>query len=269
MKTHLKKIPLKEALEYFNANWKEFELKLTNYTMEFKVGENEKYLFSNSVMSKSVFIYYQTMKRDNGGEVREVPQGYKYFDFAGIESIKEGEKLFCVDINSAYLSILLRDKIILPETFEKISKRAQKKHRLQCVGMFAKNPIKMIFKDGKIKGYNVDASPFKWIFYHAVKETFSAMDAVKNALINDFIFYWVDGIFIRGDPQRAVEILKSFGLDSKIEEVKNIKIKEGYMCFDKWSEKKETFEKKILFLPKTNKEDKKDLISQIKRSIKV
>ena len=270
MRTVLTKVPLKDALNYFSANWDSFQIRLTNYTMTVTVAPKEKYFFADNIMSKKVFIWYHLIKKSNEGEIREIPTGYKYFDFAGAEKIKEGDSdIYCIDINSAYLSVLLRDKIVTQKDFDTIMTKGQKKHRLQALGMFAKNPVIIDFKKGVPTEYKTDTDPFKWIFYHAVNETFLAMDAVKKKMLNEFLFYWVDGIFIRGDPNRAVNILKEMGFDSKIERVKNIKIKERVITFDKYSAKKNLFEKKILFLPKSNKIDKKDLISQLKRAVKI
>jgi hypothetical protein len=272
MKVHLKKTNLKETLNYFTTNWSEFILKITNYTMEVNTGD-KKYFFSTQAMSKKVFIWYSIIKKSNGGETREVPKNYKYYDFSGIEKLEKiTEPIFCIDINSAYLSVLVRDKILSQKDFDLIQSRASKKHRLQSVGMFAKNPISIGFKNGVPIEYKTEADPFKWIFYHSVNETFLGMDKVKKGLLNDFLFYWVDGIFIKGDPSRAVQILKNCGFESKIEEVKNFRIKDKYLVFDKFSNSKKVFEKKILFLPqdrKMNKEEKKDLISQIKRAKKI
>ena len=269
MKIHLKKTNLKDTLHYFSSNWQDFILKITNYTMEVNTGE-KKYFFSTQAMSKKVFIWYAIIKKNNGGEIRDIPKGFRYYDFSGIEKMNGSkEKLYCIDINSAYLSVLLRDKILSEKDFNLILSRSHKRHRLQSVGMFAKNPISIGFKNGVPMEFKTNSDPFQWIFYHAVNETYLAMDKVKKALLNDFLFYWVDGIFIRGDPQRAVDILKECGFNSKIEEVKNFHIKEKFITFDKFSHSKSKFEKKILFLPqdkKMNKEEKKDLISQIKRA---
>lgn len=227
------------------------------------------YLFSDGKMNKSVFIYYSMIKKQNAGEIREIPKDYRYYDFSGIENISEGESFFCVDLNSAYLSVLLRDKIIDKETFDKINKRAIKKHRLQTVGMFAKNPVLIDIEKGIATGYRKDTDPFNWIFYHAVREVFLAMNKVKESDINNFVFYWVDGIFLKCKPEEAVSIFKELGFDSKIEEVKNFKKKQNNIVFDKWSNSKQAFEKKILFLPKKNTTEKKDIISQLKRAQKI
>lgn len=267
-KFHLKKTDLKSITNYFTANYDRYQLKITNYTMQIETDES-KYLFSDGKMNKSVFIYYNMIKKDNAGEVREVPKDFRYYDFSGLENIQKEDSFFCIDLNSAYLSVLLRDKIITKDIFDKIHKRAAKKHRLQSVGMFAKNPVLIDIEKGVPTGYKMETDAFKWIFYHAVREVYLAMNKVKESDINNFLFYWVDGVFVKGKPEEVQKIFSELGFMSKIEPVKNFKKTDKSLVFDKYSNTKGIFEKKILFLPRSNKAEKKDIISQLKRAIKI
>ena len=80
---------------------------------------------------------------------------------------------------------------------------------------------------------------------------------------NEFIFFWVDGIFIRGDPERAMQIFDSLGLPAKIEKITELKKGKNFLIF------KKDGEQKILFLPKSKKHEKKELIHLVKSAIKL
>jgi regulatory protein YycI of two-component signal transduction system YycFG len=82
------------------------------------------------------------------------------------------------------------------------------------------------------------------------------MEICKKELGDDFLFYWVDGIFFRNNKEKIpiiLEILKTLGFKSKLENVSNLRKSEKTLLFNKDGKEK------ILFLPQTNFEEMKEI----------
>jgi hypothetical protein len=243
--------------EQYNGN---FTLKLTNYTATMEV-ENKKYIFASENIDKKTFQFYNLINKNLGGEIRETPVKIKYYDFTGIHETKI-DNCFCVDINSAYLQVLKNENVIDEKTFLYIDQESRKTKgakmaRLKSVGLFAKNPISMIYENGEIKEFKQERNPFSWVFFLACQKTSEAMEIIKKEFPEEYLFYWVDGIYLRKNPEKIRQRLLQLGFPSKTENIKNLEKSEKNICYKKDNEEK------ILFLPKSYSED----ISEIKESL--
>ena len=231
-----------------------FTMKITNYTISAEV-EGEKYFFSDEPMNKTAFIFYNMMKKDIGGEIRSEAQNIKYFDFSGVQTGDKIKQCYCVDINSAYLSVLKREKIISPQTFKKINDRTKKNDktkmdRLKAVGMFASNPSIIDFKNWEAAEISTNKNPFSWVFYEACQKT---NNIISNCINNNFLFYWVDGIFVKENPREIKEKIEKMGYSCKIERINNLEVFEKNIIYEK------NGKEKILFLPIKEKKIKMNL----------
>jgi hypothetical protein len=248
---------LKFGNEQHNGN---FTLKLTNYTCTMET-ERKKYIFASEQVDKKTFQFFNLINKQIGGEIREIQGKIKYYDFTGMKE-NQIESCFCVDLNSAYLQVLKNEKVIDEKSFSFIDQESRKTKgakmaRLKSVGLFAKNPILMIYEKGEIKEFKQERNPFSWVFFLACKKTSEAMEIIKKEFPEEFLFYWVDGIFIRKNSDKIRERLLQLGFPSKIEFIKNLEKSEKNICYMKGKEEK------ILFLPKSYSED----ISSIKETI--
>jgi hypothetical protein len=259
---YVNNMPLNEIVEWANEEFEgNFELKVTQYTKTLKAN-GEKYFFGDSPMDKMTFIFYQKMLKDSGGEIRDMNFNVSYYDFSGIQFGERIEKCYSVDINSAYLTALKNEKIITPETFlyiNNITKKDKKlkMSRLKSVGMFAKNPIVINFEDGKVKDFTHEKSDLSWIFFTACKKTEDAMRICRLLLGQNYLFYWVDGIFMKENPQIIVDKLAELGLESKIEIVENLRVYKKSLIYNKDGVEK------VLFLPQVNGEK----VNNVKKEI--
>lgn len=259
---YFKPMPLQQIIDYANKEHDgNFTLKISNYTASVKAGKHN-YLFSEDIIDTKAFRYYQKMNKEVAGEIREIPTNVKYHDFTGLVKSEEIiEDIICIDISSAYLSVLRNENIISENTFDWINSTSTKNKkaktaRLKSVGMFAKNPMKLIFEKGEIKEFDQTRNPFAWVFFLACQKTGEAMEKCKKELGDDFLFYWVDGIFFRNNTEKIpkiLEILKTLGFNSKQENVRNLRKSEKTLLFEKDGKEK------ILFLPKTNFEEMKEI----------
>lgn len=221
-----------------------FKMKITNYTISAEV-EGEKYFFADDPMNKTAFIFYNMMKKDVAGEIRPEAKNIKYFDFSGIKTGDKIKECYCVDINSAYLSVLKNEKIIKAQTFNAINKRTRKNDkvkmdRLKSVGMFASNPSIINFDNWEAAEITNEKNPFAWVFYTACQKT----NEIMNSLIDEnFLFYWVDGIFTTKNPKKIADKIRKMGYACKIEKINNLEVYEKNIIYEK------NGKEKILFLP--------------------
>jgi hypothetical protein len=221
-----------------------FKMKITNYTISAEV-EEEKYFFSNEPMNKTAFIFYNMMKKDIGGEIRPEAKNINYFDFSGVNAGDKIEQCYCIDINSAYLSVLKNEKIISHQTFNKINDRTRKNDktkmdRLKSVGMFASNPSIIDFENWEAANITNEKNPFSWVFYEACQKT---NEIIKSCIDDNFLFYWVDGIFVTGNQQEIKRKIQKMGYACKIEKINNLEVFEKNIVYEKQGKEK------ILFLP--------------------
>lgn len=241
--------PITEIIEYATKYFSDFKLTVGNYSVVLE-SDNEKILFSDADTDKKTFLFHNMMKKDVGGEVREVKKDrIQYYSFSGIQEGEKIEKCYCVDINSAYLKSLEIENVITSNTFNTINKQTKgttkkKMSRLKSVGMFARNPLVITYKNGRVHDTAVENSPFSWVFFLACQKTTDAMNAVKKKFGNDFLLYWVDGIFVRNYPESAVNLLGEIGFESKIEEIENLRVENNIVTYEKDGKKK------VLFMPR-------------------
>jgi hypothetical protein len=205
------------------------------------------------------------MKKDVGGEIRSIPDRIKYFSFAGLKPGEEIERCYSVDINSAYLQVLKNEGIITENTFKLINDKTKvsaeaKIDRLKSVGMFARNPLEIIYKNKKVFLCEPDENPYSWVFFEACKKTTDAMEKIKKEMKKEFILYWVDGIFLRGNQDRAVNILGELNFPAKIEIIDNLRVIDGAVIYLKDGKEK------MLFLPSSQKESHKEFIQKTKHA---
>jgi hypothetical protein len=251
---------LNDLIDYYSDE-KIFKIRLTNYSTKITVNDESIFL-SDSKPDKEVFMLYNKMKSEILGEMRNEEKNYKYFCFSGLRNFS-GD-CSSVDINSAYLTVLKNEKIISEKTYNDIFKRTQgkkKENRLKAVGMFAKNPTEIVYYNGKPFSIINKRDIYSWVFFLAVSETYKAMEAVKKELKREFLFYWVDGIFLRKNENKAIQILKDLNFESKIENIEKLENNDGIITYFK--DQKE----KMLFLPKNQKEEKYNLLKFIEKKI--
>jgi hypothetical protein len=259
-----------EVVDYFCEREKDFTVSFTGYSVKVEAG-GEKYFFSNSKGTDLSLYFFSKMKKEIGELKKEASTRVDYYDFTGIFSAKEKEieKCYCIDLNSAYLRVLLKEGLISEDTFSYIDQKSRvkasfKEARLKSVGMFAKSSTEIVYKDGLPQGEpTFKTSPTNWVYFFAAGETVKAMKEIKRLFPELFLCYWVDGVFIRGQPELIKKTLEELGFPCKIEEIANLQITEKALFYTK--EGKE----KILFLPKNNTIEAKEFRSLIKKSTRI
>lgn len=160
-----------------------------------------------------------------------------------------------IDLSSAYATCLFNRSIIKEDTFKYLL-RLPKQSRLVSVGMLASRKKIFTYKEGALLDYSENVSEYAPFFYLAVKETFEIMSELKRIIGQDYLFTWVDGIYFRPNElaqQQCEEYLRSVNFGFKSEKLEKFMVKylesKIMLTFNKWSEKKQTWESKVFNLP--------------------
>lgn len=251
------------------------EVGLGKYSSYIKTLKNGvKYKFITKLQSKKTFIGYakilKDLKRDEisvllsdlNDNIHE--KNNRYYS-QGSFSSEDYKEAICVDLNSAYLQALFNLSLITKDTKNWIEKNLNKSERLVCVGMLAKQKEILHFKDGKIQQDYKEPSKNRYIFNAVIQEVSNVMQKVKSNHIDDFIAYWVDGIYLKNE-WIAYDVVNEFekaGFPAKIENITNFKSRFKFNHMEYTYFKEGSY--KILNLPikSVNDNIKKNLINLV------
>lgn len=210
---------------------KDFLVKCTGYTTQvMEKGSNYNYLFAETFFKNDFFALVEELKKeiDNSNiYVDEIPkESIIYFDVQDFDkrcnSYFEYDKVYNVDITACYLTILFTEGFI-SETFFNKCMKIKKEYRLKLVGSLA--TVKTIFdiEKGEIKSITQEKEDrYRNIFFYICFCAGELMTEIKKYLRNDFLFFWVDGIyFINQSPEFVVYMLKTQKMESKLEILSN------------------------------------------------
>jgi len=229
--------------------------------------------FMQNIASNKCFIAGAMIKRDiiNSGLVAPEldKQDLKYFEFKIPKNLDWLSEFYCIDIKSAYATVLKNHFIISKKTFSYMS-RLPKKDRLACVGMLAAKKTHYFMQGNKMNDYAIEEKETKNFFHFCINKTSEIMDKCVSILGNDFLFYWVDGVFFKNKShaEKIQKYLSEIGYKSTFEVCKNFKkmSNDNFEKIEYWKIGTELCEKKVLSLPKNNYEINRfliDFMSQI------
>lgn len=191
-----------------------FQLHCSNYTTKIETDIFDR-KFVYSLQSNQCFAAFAKVKKDV--KDKKVPSISKdelcYFEHDFRASCRI-EKVFNIDLKSAYATILYNDGFITGKTYRYLSK-LPKHDRLASVGMLASKKKTFVFsKIGTVIQYESSVSPLENFFYYAVQRTFEIMQELKSILRGNYLFTWVDGIYFIPDMAgliRAENYLRRIG----------------------------------------------------------
>lgn len=234
---------------------KDFIVKKSSSTNQIRYNNNTE-IFSDSRFNFNVMHRYNELKKELEDNINFFQNDKEtgYFNFG---KIVNNEKVFNIDLTSAYLTILYNTKKISKELFEKIN-GLKKSDRLKVLGMLAYQPFVFYYEKGKLISNEQIKNKFRHIFFYCVKETFELIYKIKNKIGADFVFSWVDGVYFTGEYNINIisDILKSKKLNFTVERLFNftsVKADElNLYAYDKFNRKKNIFEEKKICVPDSN-----------------
>jgi len=171
-------------------------------------------------------------------EKQYFPEDVHYIKVAKVPIGKKYDNVYEVDIDEAYwktahLLGVIDDKIYKRGQKGNISKQA----RLTALGSLAKKVYLYQFKGDKLQKVNTETDPLlQNLWFTICKRVSDVMNECILAIKKDFIFYWVDGIYMEGGIKSvgiAEEIFTNYGYNVKFKKIKQIYFHEkGFDCND-------------------------------------
>lgn len=139
----------------------------------------------------------------------------------------EGEvfdKPYSIDIKQAYWETAYKAGWISKEIYIQ-GMNIDKRIRLASLGTFAKRVYHYKF-DGKGEERMVGVVEPKYphVFFNQANTIFKIMEACKEAVGSDFLFYWTDGVYVKNiiAAKKVEEVLHGFGYEWKTERLHRI-----------------------------------------------
>jgi len=176
----------------------------------------KKHILKNDIHLRDEFQEKQLYSEDvHYVKVAKVPVGIVY------------DKVCEVDIDQAYWETAYQLGIINDTIYANGSKGSiSKKARLTALGSLAKKTYIYKFKGKKVTEREVDKDPLlENLWFTICKRVSDVMNDVIKGLGEDFIFYWVDGIYFKHtkkNVQLTMNIFLDNGYNAKFKKVNQI-----------------------------------------------
>jgi hypothetical protein len=210
----------------------DYVLKHGTYTTQIEHSMGTIKLMLNNFQNR-VFCASQMVKKDCknsavGQEIMKSTHLKKNYDSnPKIDNIKY-DTCFNIDLSSAYAYCLFNNGLITQKTFNYLQK-LPKMERLTAVGMLATSHVKYFYQGGKCIDFKPYREPTAQIFFFLIDEINYLMQDIKWILGNDFIFYWVDGVFMKPTtPKKKIQdvenLLTNLCYKYKYEKVENFSV---------------------------------------------
>jgi hypothetical protein len=276
-----KKASLIKKISFLSRMDEEYVVKAVNgnYTLESELFKDRTFSLGDYTAADLQFI--KSVKRYiTTNAIYLLPQFEKqYFKrdvaYLGVKKTAVGthyDGLMEVDIDEAYWKTARLLEIIPQEIYEKGQKAAvcpechgdsfeetshackgcgtiapmptSKKTRLTALGTLAKKIKIYRLKGRQLIKESVESDPLlENLWFTICKRIGDIMHEVARSLGDDYIFYWVDGIYMKRTPesvQKAVEIFNHYGYNAKTKPIDSIDFNEdGFVVWDTPKEKRE------------------------------
>ena len=185
--------------------------------------------YSNAVFMAAQKIKSDVTKSDLGKSIMAGHYATANYDSANGQPDGKWDKIINIDITSAYATCLLNSKLISKETYLFLQK-IPKTERLPAMGMLARNQLIINFEKGEPISNERFTADTAQIFFYIISEINKMMQTVMQMAGDHFLFYWVDGIFLKQDiPVKLLDQIENVFLHKnyavKYESVKDLEWK--------------------------------------------
>ena len=210
----------------------DFQVKHSNYNTQI-IGQETVLKFIQTEHSIKVFVAYNKIVSDlkKSDKTVEILQGdWSTENFDSKNGLKpcSYKTVLNLDITSAYPYCLFINKLITLDTFNYLM-ALPKNERLPAIGMIAKKSVWIDYQKGKAMTWDVKTGEYANIFFFVIQQITDLMAWAADIAGDDFLFYWVDGIFLKPtiSKKKLQEITGIFaeqGYYYKYENVKNFSV---------------------------------------------
>jgi hypothetical protein len=224
---------VKKIVQMYKDMKLDFCIKNSSYSTIIETETNQVRFITNNY-SNAVFMAAQKIKSDvTKSELgRSIMAGHystANYDSANGQPDGSWNKIINIDITSAYATCLLNSKLISKETYLFLQK-IPKTERLPAMGMLARNQLIINFEKGVATTHERFTADTAQIFFYVISEINKMMQKVMQMAGDYFLFYWVDGIFLKYDiPVELLDQIEAVFLHKnyavKYESVKDLEWK--------------------------------------------
>lgn len=210
----------------------DFQVKHSNYNTQI-IGQETVLKFIQTEHSIKVFVAYNKIvsdlkKSDKTVEILQQDWSTENFDSKNGLKPCSYKTVLNLDITSAYPYCLFINKLISQDTFNYLM-ALPKSERLPAIGMIAKKSVWIDYNNGKASNWDVKTGEYANIFFFVIQQITDLMAWAADIAGDDFLFYWVDGIFLKPtiSKKKLQEITGIFaeqGYYYKYENVKNFSV---------------------------------------------
>ncbi len=215
---------LEASIELCRISGEPYTVTVSNYTTLITGFLNKKYIKEEK--NPACFIGASRIKADivksnihvdiNKDEVR-------YYD-SNLQPMKT-DKIFNVDLKSAYATILRNSGLITNKTFNYICSLS-KPDRLAAVGMLASHKYNFNYIHDNIESFSEEKNEMEAYFYFCVNKTFEIMTELKKICGKSYLFCWVDSVYYSdySKTKEVVKYLKSIKFHSSFEILSKVEV---------------------------------------------
>lgn len=164
-------------------------------------GGNKKHFYSDKKLNPLIFHLSKKIKNEadiyfhyNPQDIKPNRNTLRYYNYNSKQFI-DTDRFYYIDFSACYLRVLNNRGVISNLLFNEIN-RLPKKDRLICLGMLAYEPYRIHYRNGERYGaIKQIENEYSHVFYFACQLTQELIENIIKRINNDYIFYWVDGIF--------------------------------------------------------------------------
>ena len=223
---------VKSILEYYKKKKLSFSIKYSTYNTVVETEVNIQRFITHEFDNRVFFAFSMIQ-----GDLKKSPNTEKilagewkktnYDSQNGLPNIKY-KSCINLDITSAYPYCLYINGLITEKTFNFLMK-LPKNERLPAIGMTAKKNTVIKYDKGQAVEWDYNEYKYAKIFYFVINQITDLMEWAKDIAGTDFLFYWVDGIFLKPKTPKAKiqeieSIFKEQGYYFKYEQVENLSL---------------------------------------------
>lgn len=193
---------VKKIVQMYRDQKLNFCIKNSSYSTVIETEKTQIRFITNNY-TNAVFMASQKIKSDvKNSELGQAIMAGNYptqnYDSRNGQESGSWPKIVNIDIRSAYATCLLNSGLITKETYAFVQK-IPKVERLPAMGMLARNQLVINFENGEPVSHTRDTADTAQIFFYVISEINKIMQKVMSLAGDYFLFYWVDGIFLKYD----------------------------------------------------------------------
>lgn len=216
-----------ERLQIEGANFETYETTNSCKINIFKDnGSKITYWYIEDTKTESFLILLNCLKKEirqradavNSSSYSKDPKETKYFFFskafnevrADAGSIYKFTNVFEADVSHAYYRAAYILGFISKDLYLKIVRTCSKHDRLRLLGSIATKKLWQDYKEGELtNGETIKDDLLRDAWFKICNYVDSALLELKDKLGDDFLFYWVDGIYFKYDAPKIKKDGKS------------------------------------------------------------